>query len=110
MKSDDRSMEAFWAFNHQDDNTDIMQFTGLHAKVGEIYEGDILAIHHWQYNTDHIAVVEWNDGEWVLSDKDGRLIEFWDDGNHSWYNLSAFNPEEQALIIGNKFEDPELLQ
>lgn len=86
-------------------------YTGCSDKNDkQVFEGDILRVHHWQENIDFIAQVACNDNEWFLQDASGKAVEFWDDGNHSWFVLSAFAIEEEGEIIGNVFENPELLK
>jgi uncharacterized phage protein (TIGR01671 family) len=79
----------------------LMQYTGLKDKNGkEIYEGDIV-----NYENRGIYVVGWTNI--CYSGKHG-----WDllDGNgdcHEYY-YGGFEPE-YTEVIGNKYENPELL-
>ena len=81
----------------------IMQFTGLKDKNGkEIYEGDILRVFDWGFNTKDkilgIAKVEWDE------DVNGWDMEpNFTDGDR--YDLFRGNYE----IIGNIHETPQLL-
>lgn len=77
----------------KDDGSIVMQFTGLHDKNGkEIYEGDIL--------------------EDTLGRK--KLVEYYKDG--FWLNAflegaewSLRRENSSSKVIGNSFENPELL-
>lgn len=81
-------------------NAKIMQYTGLKDKNGkEIYEGDIVSMFH---NTQ-FSEVKWNSeyGCWEI--KVQLLIH-----NEGWDLLG--NHLEQCEVIGNIYENPELLE
>ena len=69
----------------------IMQFIGLIKNGKEVYEGDIIK------SDDEIGVVKFEDCEFVAMGKE--------DGGGCW-NLLI---QENAKVIGNVFENPELL-
>lgn len=74
-------------------NLKIMQFTGLlDCEGNEIYEGDIVRIHHYEgYGLSTINFIE---GRWCCTDAE-PLYE---------YNSASLK------IIGNIFENPELME
>ena len=87
---------------------ELMQFTGLKDKNGkEIYEGDILYMKekNFRFNCEGRVLVCWNNCEFYAKKIDGEVRE--DDESLGNYNFkSSFDIE----VIGNKFENPELLK
>lgn len=92
----------------QDKKWKLQQFTGLHDKNGkEIYEGDIVAI-------------SVNSKEELCDDGSGIGTVVWDEKKFTWtwkYNLeicpwnkNVVEWAEKSLIIGNIYENPELLK
>lgn len=68
------------------------QFTGLLDKNGkEIYEGDILQL----YRPKQKLEVVWNEGCFILNDSSGLFL---------------YQEHKTSEIIGNIFENPELLK
>ena len=105
----------------------LMQYTGLKDKNGkEIYEGDILAYKttDWQNNLLEIRYeVKWgeynNDGEYEdnISGYGVYLIDrLWirkgiiEDNEHQIYDYQGLYGLENLEIIGNIYENPELLK
>ncbi|NGQ95445.1 hypothetical protein G3578_09795 [Brevibacillus sp. SYP-B805] len=93
----------------------VMQFTGLHDKNGrEIYEGDLVRNHRRVsvYGDEILKVIyqeavitESPDGVRWTSEKPGfRFIRI---GKGM---ITAFVPHEDLEVIGNIYENPELLQ
>lgn len=69
------------------------EFTGLKDRNGkEIWEGDVVA---WGWQNSEIGAVEWGDYSWRVYDKSR--------------DLSYFQHPEAYEVLGNRFENPELL-
>lgn len=80
---------------------ELMQYTGLKDKNGkEIYEGDIVKC-GWFYGDDFGNEV----GEMEFSN---QVVEFTVGQQGSGFDLNVFGMEN-AEIIGNMYENPELL-
>ena len=81
--------------NEQTDRCILMQYTGLKDKNGkEIYEGDIVSIETWYGD----AKVFWDEGSWWASPDYPRCNR----------RLLA-RTDEQKEIVGNIYENPELI-
>ena len=90
---------------------ELMQYTGLKDKNGkEIYEGDIISTSNFgEPYTD-----EWNSKEFgyakVTITPDSGINFEGDDINWSWSDKESVYSLKYCEIIGNIFENPELLK
>lgn len=96
----------------KDDDFVLMQFTGLQDKNGvDIYEGDIICDD--KYNTwEWRGIVKFSHGvfgaEWLTNIESQSMVGSWGQK----HNLRTFDDDilERKVIIGNVFENPELLK
>lgn len=80
-----------------------MQFTGLHDKNGkEIYEGDVLRVGVIEKTKQNREVVYENGAFFTLVPADKKMV--------SSDHLVAYYSKEEIEIIGNIYENPELLK
>ena len=87
------------------------QFTGLHDKNGkEIYEGDILCNDKYQ-TWEWRGVVKFSHGvfgcEWLSNVKSQSMVGSWGQK----HNLRKLDDDilERQIVIGNIYENPELV-
>ena len=112
------------------DQIELMQFTGLHDKNGkEIYEGDIVK-HSYPagHTTYQVKIGEFDNGEEYDSHESGcgvyletvfehYFVERWkDESFDKWFkkeeeirNVDSYPSIDDCEVIGNIYENPELL-
>lgn len=79
------------------ENTILMQSTGLHDKNGkEIFEFDVVSMPQFGDLKPWVGVVKRMEGKWVVDT--GKL------------SLTLWSEIEETDILGNMFENPELLE
>jgi len=92
--------------NHESifpDRFDLMQFTGLYDKNGaDVYEGDWIG----EIGEEVIFCNECLSWQIGWTDKDGKKICHYCDGDYSFYDLVGNGIE----VVGNKYENSELLK
>ncbi len=102
---------------------ELMQYTGLKdANSTEIYEGDILRIPDYYKEViledgSGPSTLEYHLSEVVYNEKDAcfgvdikESMEWYNEGFNPFYELLADTPDGEPIqIIGNKFQDKELL-
>ena len=78
---------------------EVMQYTGLtDVEATEIYEGDVVEHYDWRDGSRVVSVVKWSDRSAWWSLYDGEDF------------TEGLSRAEQPRVIGNIFEDPELLE
>ena len=92
----------------EDDNFIFMQYTGLKDKSGkEIYEGDLVKFNNCDYQRtaghldDEIITgeVSHSCGAWSINTRDNRSYDLY----------SVLVNDEETEVVGNIYENPELI-
>ena len=89
-------------------NTMLMQFTGLHDKNGkEIYDADVML-----WPDEYKQIIGFNEKHTETSvrdiEKSQKLYDYMD--VHFGYHFDSQHPVEQGEVIGNIYENPELVR
>jgi uncharacterized phage protein (TIGR01671 family) len=104
-------LETIESFIFHFGDKELMQFIGLNDMNGkEIYEGDIIC--HNEYQTlDWRGVIKFSHGvfgaEWLRNLKNQSMVGIWGQ-KHNLRTLDD-NVLEKQIVIGNIYENPELL-
>lgn len=102
MDEDSSSYSGYRFLGYRTD-WEVMQFTGLLDKNGkEIYEGDIVKFFTYYYKKGTSRIVAWDDC--------GRWLPFCDDDYIQDEQGDHFNFDKGFEILGNIYENPELLK
>jgi len=99
----DSPLEFFHVIALFDEEPEIMQYAGLYDKNGkEIYEGDIFS--HPEYTPPFKSVVNL-----CVGFKDG-MFQCGRGTTPEWWTYALRNFNEAAEILGNIYENPELMK
>lgn len=93
------------------------QFTGLKDEDGkEIHEGDIIQYEDLHESTTKlVGEIVFEGGTFCIREfklnwkKERELYRMWKDGIHDWYSIEQLDLFK-VKIVGNIYEDPELLK
>ena len=90
-------------------NKVFMQYTGLQDKNGkEIFEGDVVKIEDY-YENIRIGIIVFDSGTYKLQNLGQNFYyQFGSDGEYDWESIENVD-EDNIEIIGNLYENPELL-
>lgn len=106
----DKNRDMFWMSKTVPNYLErIQQFTGLTDKDGkEVYEGDILKLYYPENPLiGHVIFCEHEDDpKWNVAYAKWVLVKY---GKEDYLNSYHFSSKENREIIGNTFENPELL-
>ena len=106
-------LETIQSFMYHFGDKLLMQFTGLHDKNGkEIYEGDILTSIFGDGNPTQICFGEFTCSAYETKDLATQIGFYWleSDGTKSIFGKSVNGDMAYCEIIGNIYENPELLK
>ncbi len=94
------------ALKELQDTFELMQYTGLKDKNGkEIYEGDVYRRLTWELDGQNNSSDIWQEPEVV-----GNIKEFFEEKGYGEGELMQSYEPQNLEVIGNIYENPELLK
>ena len=100
---DEHDSACMSEFNTKYENCPVMQFIGLRAKNGDIYEGDIVHWPGWDGKTYQVCYDRWGIPALAgIKDSEG--------GDFKEFEMNYNATPAKCEILGNIYENPELLE
>lgn len=100
------SVPVGWNGSEDDNDFEIMQYTGLKDKNGvEIYEGDIV-----RYGLGYKGANARHDNGVVVWESEGAYFRIKNVSSESGLSWNVYSSELWSEVIGNIYENPELVK